>query len=146
MNALEKCLDMLIAIAIMFLLPLLFYHGGYRIVRSVSAGVACENFLKRVCTTGEINYPVWKELADSLGRFGCEKFGVRREYILWEPGAEKGSVVEQRYREENDAILEDIRTEGIAVLHKGDSLQVIFYMDNIPTVYYDIVRSEGKAE
>ncbi len=146
MNALEKCLDMLIAIMIMFLIPLLFYSGGSRIVRALSAGAACENFLKRVCTAGEITFPVWKELEAALEEYGCDEFGVRREYTLWEPGEEIGSVVAQRYSEEKDTLLEQIRAEDTVVLHKGDRLRVTFYIDNIPTIYYDVIRSEGKEE
>ncbi len=146
MNALEKWLDMLIAIVIMFLIPLLFYGGSSQILRSMSAGAVCENFLKRVSTAGEIALPVWKELEDALKRFGCEEFEVRREYTLWEPAEEMGSVVAQRYCEEKTALLEEILKEGTVVLHKGDRLRVIFYIEDIPTVYYDVIRSEGKAE
>ena len=146
MNALEKCLDMLVAIVILFLVPLLFYGGSSQILRSMSAGTVCENFLRRVSTAGEITLPVWKELEDSLERFGCEEFKVRREYTLWEPEEETGGVVGNRYSEEKDDLLEEIQTEGTAVLHKGDRLQVTFYIDDIPTVYYDVIRSEGKAE
>ena len=146
MNALEKCLDMLVAIAIMFLIPLLFYEGSSRVLCSVSAGAACQNFLKRISTSGEITLPVWKELEDTLERFGCDTFGLRREYLLWKPGAEPGSVAEQYYIEEKDALLQRIRTEGKVGLHQGDRLRVIFYVNDFPTVYYDVVRSEGKAE
>lgn len=145
MNALEKCLDMLIAIVIMFLIPLLFYSGGRQIMRSLSAGAACENFLKRVCTTGEITLPVWKELKVALEQYGCEEFGIRREYTLWEPGEEIDSVTEQCYIEEDETLLERIRTGDRVSLHKGDKLRVIFYINDFPTVYYDVVRSEGNV-
>ena len=48
MNAFEKSLDMLVAIVILFLIPVLFYAGRSRALRSMSAGAVCENFLKRV--------------------------------------------------------------------------------------------------
>ena len=146
MNALEKCVDMLVAVVIMFFVPLLFYSAGNHILQSVSAGEVCENFLKRVSTSGEITLPVWKELEEGLSRFGCEDFRVRRKYTVWEPGEERGSAVERSYFEEKDALLEQMRTEGSVGLHKGDSLRVTFYMDDIPTVYYGIVRNEGAAE
>ena len=146
MNALEKCVDMLVAIVIMFLVPLLFYSAGNHILQAVSAGEVCENFLKRVSTSGEITLPVWKELEEALGRFGCEEFRVRRKYTFWEPGVESGSAVERSYFEEKVALLEQMRTEGAVGLHKGDSLRVTVYIDDIPTVYYGIVRNEGTAE
>lgn len=146
MNALEKCLDMLVAVAIMFLIPLLFYGESSRMLHSMSVGTACEVFLKRVSTAGEITMPVWKELEDALQRFGCERFCMWREYTLWEPGEKTGSVIAQCYREENSILLEQMREEGRVSLHKGDTLQLIIYMDDMPTMYYDIVRSEGKAE
>ena len=146
MNAMEKCVDMIIAIVILFLLPLLFYSGGCRIVRSVSVGTVCEEFLKRVSTAGEITPPVWRSLEEALEQYGCEQFGVRREYTLWEPGEALGSVTEQRYIEEKEDLSERIRSEGTLSLHKGDSLRVICYMDGFPTVYYDVVRSEGNRK
>lgn len=146
MNALEKCLDMLIAIVILFLMPLLFYGGNSRVLCSVSAGEACESFLKRVSTSGEITLPVWKELEDTLERFGCDISGLCREYTLWEPGTEPGSVAEQYYIEEKDVLLQRIRTEGEVRLHQGDRLKVTFYINDSPTVYYDVIRSEGKTE
>lgn len=146
MNALEKCLDMLMAIVIMFLLPLLFYGGNSRVLRSVSAGAACENFLQRVSTAGTITLPVWKELEDSLERFNCDTFELSREYTLWEPGAEMGCVTEQSYIDEKETLLQEIQTEGFVGLHRGDRLQVTFYTDGFPTVYYSVVRSEGKTE
>lgn len=145
MNAFEKCVDMLVAIGILFLIPLLFYSGGSRILQSMSAGTACENFLKRVCTAGEITLPVWKELEHALERYGCDRFGLRREFTLWEPAEENGSVTEQRYIVEQEQLLEQIRTESAVGLHKGDKLRVIFYIDDFPTVYYDVVRSEGNV-
>lgn len=143
MNALEKCLDMLLAIAIMFLLPLLFYYGETKMLRAVSVESACETFLKRVCTAGEITQPVWKELEAALEQYGCEEFGVRREYVLWEPGEETGSITERCYIEEEEMLLEKIRANEVVSLHTGDKLRVICYMDAFPTVYYGVVRSEG---
>ena len=146
MNALEKCLDMLIAIAVLFLIPLLFYGGSVGVLRSMSAGTACENFLKRVSTAGEITMPVWKELEDTMGRFGCDTFELCREYTLWEPGSESGSVLKQCYVEETETLLQQIRNEGTVDLHQGDRLRVTFYINDFPMVYYDVIRSEGKAE
>lgn len=143
MNALEKCMDMLLAVTILFFIPLLFYSGGSRIIRSLSAGAACENFLKRVCTAGEITWPVWKELETALERYGCDEYELRRKYTLWEPGEKPGDVTEQCYTEEEEKLLETIRTEGVVSLHKGDKLRVICYIDDFPTVYYGVVRSEG---
>ena len=146
MNAFEKVFDMLVTVAILFLMPLLFYDGGSRVLCSVSAGEACENFFKRVSTSGEITLPVWKELQESLERFGCDAFEIQREYALWEPGEVQGSVVEQRYSIGQEELWEQIQTEGRVSLHKGDKLRMIVYVNNIPTVYYDIIRSEGKTE
>ena len=146
MNALEKCVDMLIVIIIFFLLPLLFYGENTRMLHSMSAGAACESFLKRVSTSGEITLPVWKELEDLLEQFNCKKYEVQRTYTLWEPGTEIDSVVERCYSEEKETLVERIRTEGTVKLHKGDRLRVTFYIDEFPTVYYDVVRSEGNAE
>lgn len=146
MNALEKCLDMLVAIAIMFLIPVLFYSGMSRIVRSLSSGAACESFLKRVCTSGELTFPVWNELETVLDQCGCDSFEIRREYTLWEPGVETGSVTELCYIDEEEILLEKIRAEGTVRLHKGDKLRVIFFLDDLPAVYYDIVRSEGNVK
>lgn len=146
MNALEKCFDMFITIAILFLIPLLFYSGSSEILCSVAAGAACENFLKRVSTTGEITLPVWKELENSLERFGCEEFLVRREFTLWEPATEIGSVSEQRYSMEKDDLLDQIYAEGVVGMHKGDRLQVTVYIDDCLAVYYGVIRSEGKIE
>lgn len=143
MNALEKCVDMLVAIGILFLIPLLFYSGGSRILQSVSARAACENFLRRICTAGEITLPVWSELEYALERNGWIEFGVRREYALWEPGEESGSVTEQHYFEDTSQLAKRIRETGAVELHKGDRIRVICYINDFPTVCYDVVRSEG---
>lgn len=146
MNALEKCLDMLLAVGIMFLLPLLFYSGGNRSLRTVFAGQACETFLRRVSTAGEITFPVWKELESALDRYGCDDFELCREYTLWEPGEVKGTVTEQYYIEGKEQLSELICTEGSAGLHKGDKLSLFFYINGFTMMCTDVVRSEGKVQ
>lgn len=141
MNAWEKTVDVLIAVLLLFLIPLLYYGGGIRVSRAVLAGQASETFLRRVSTSGEITLPVWKELEDALTRYGCDGFELQRERVLYEPTGESGTVTECIYSENKAALFHQVLRAGKSRLQRGDRLYLTVTLDGIPTVYYDSVRT-----
>lgn len=141
MNAWEKLVDLLVAVLLLFLIPLLYYGGGTGMSRAVLAGQASETFLRRISTSGEITLPVWKELEAALARYDCDGFELQRERLLYEPAGEPGEVTECLYREEKTVLLEQILREGKSRLQAGDRLRLTITMNGIPTVYYESVRT-----
>ena len=141
MNALEKVVDLLASVTILFLLPLLYYSSGIHVSQAILAGQAGENFLKRVSTSGNITLPVWKELEDTLARYGCTAYELQRERRLFEPVGEAGMVAERICTEEKDGLWKEVREEGKSRLQKGDRLRLILYVNEVPTMYCAFVRT-----
>lgn len=141
MNALEKLVDLLVAVVLLFFIPLVYYGSAKRVSQAMLAGQAGEHFLKQVSTAGEITLPVWTEFENTLERFGCDRFEVQRERRLFEPGQEKGSVVERIYVEQKDRLQVQVREEGRSRLQKGDCIKVTIYVNEVPMLYYDYVRT-----
>ncbi len=141
MNALEKVVDLLVAVILLFLVPLLYYSGGTRVSQAILAGQAGENFIKRVSVAGEITLPVWSELEDALRQYGCEQFELQRERRLYEPIGENGEVEERVYTEYKAGVEEHLNETGRIRLHKGDLIKLTLYIHDIPTVYYGTVRT-----
>ncbi len=146
MNAFEKLVDMLIAIALLFLLPLLYYSGGTHIAQAMLSGQATENFLMRISTAGEITLPVWSELEDSLSRYGCDTFDIKRERRLFEPTGEQGTIEERIYTVYKESLWEQVKIEGKSRLLKGDKVQITIYNNGIPSVYCEFVRTGALGE
>lgn len=143
MNALERVTDLLAAVVLLFLLPLLYYGSGERILRAMTAGQAGENFLKRVSTAGEITLPVWRELEAALANCGCINFELQRERRLYEPVGKDGEVVEQTYIENRKGLQEEISAYGKSQLQQGDRLCLTLYVNDMPMLCGEYVRTGG---
>lgn len=143
MNALEKTVDLLVTIAILFLVPLLYYGGGKRVSEVLLAGQAGEHFLKCVSTSGEITQPVWKELERVLGQIGCDGYSLKRERFLFEPYGKDGEIVECRYVKDTEEIVRLVEENGQFVLQAGDRVWLTIVVKRIPTVYFACVRTGG---
>lgn len=142
MNALEKVVDLLVAVAVLFIMPLLYYGSGMHVSKAVLAGQAGENFLIRVSTSGEITMSVWKELESALNQYGVG-FSLRRERSLFEPLGEDGTVVERVYTQEKETIWKQMTEKGKSCLQAGDRLWLTIYVNGIPMVYRECVRTGG---
>ena len=142
MNALEKVVDLLVAVTVLFLLPLLYYGSGMHVSKAVLAGQAGENFLTRVSTAGEITLPVWNELEYALNQYGAG-FSLQRERSLFEPSGEDETVVERVYTQEKEVIWKQMKEKGRSCLQAGDRLWLTIYVNGIPTVYRECVRTGG---
>lgn len=141
MNALEKIMDLVVAILLLFVIPLLYYGSCTHISKTVLAGQAVEIFLRKVATEGEITLPVWMELEMSLERCSNTTFTLERERVLYEPENETGSVERRIYMKSKEELLEEIGKEGKCRLIKGDKIRVVLETEGVPAVYYDIVRT-----
>lgn len=141
MNALEKVVDLLAAVCLMFLIPIFYYGSGKQVSRAILAGQAGEYFLNRISTAGEITLPVWMEFENALERFGCDSFELQRERHLFEPSSEMGSVVERTYTESKEMLLLQVKEEGSYRLQKGDRIKLTLYVNEVPSVYYESVRT-----
>jgi len=143
-NALEKVVDLLAAVVLLFLVPLLFYGGIRNVSRAMLAGQAGEAFLKRVGTAGEITLPVWEELEQALERYGCDGFEVRRERVLFEP-LESGVTVERSDTLRQEELLEQLEMTGACRLLKEDRIWLTIYVNDVPTVYFTKVRTGAEG-
>lgn len=141
MNALEKVVDLLMAISLMLLVPLLYYGSGKSVSQSVLAGQAGEAFLKRVSTAGEITQPVRKELERELELYGCEYYEIVRIRTLYEPGGDGRGVTEKEYVADKEALYKQIAEDGGCKLQNGDRLWLTLYLNEVPAIYYTTVRS-----
>lgn len=145
MNALEKTVDLLFTITILFLLPILYYGGGQRVSEAMLAGQAVEHFLKCVSTAGEITLPVWRELEHALEVIGCEEVHVKRERSLFEPYGEAGEIAEFCYVKETEAIRKQMEETGKFGLQAGDGLWVTVVVNQVPALYYENIRTGGST-
>lgn len=143
MNALEKVTDLLVAVVIMFLLTLLYYGSGTRMLRVITVGQTGENFLKRVSTAGEITLPVWNELETALSNSGCTDYEIQRERKLYKLMEETGKVTEQTYIANRKELREEIVSEGKSRLQQGDRLWLKLYVNDVPMIYCESVRTGG---
>ena len=141
MNALEKRLDLVVSILLMFMIPLLYYGSCMRVSQTVLAGQAVETFLRKIVTEGEITLPVWMELEKSLERCGNTEFTLQRERVLYEPESETGSVERRIYTKQKEELVKEVEREGKCRLVKGDKIRIILETGGVPVVYYDIVRT-----
>ncbi len=146
MNALEKVIDLLTAICLMFLIPLLYYGSGRQVSCAMLTGQAGEIFLNRISTAGEITLPVWTDFETSMTRFGCNDFELLRERSLFEKDDGTGAIVEKVYTESLSDLLIKVEQEGRYRLQKGDKIKLILYVNGIPTVLYEVVRTGATNE
>lgn len=140
MNALEKMVDVITVMILMFLLPILYYGGRHQVSETVMAGQTAKSFLKRVSTAGEITEPVWKELEQALERFGCTEYELERERRLYEP-AEDGRVWERTCCIGKEEIESELAGRGRCLLQKGDRLCLVLYREGVPVIYCENVRT-----
>lgn len=143
MNALEKVVDLLVAVCVLFLIPLLYYGSGRRISQAMLVGQEGEHFLNTISTSGEITLPVWLQFQDTIKQFGCDTFEMRRERYVFEPGQEEGSVERRIYTVEKDMLLKQLLEEGSSRLRKGDRVTLTLYVNEIPMVYSERIRTGG---
>lgn len=143
MNALEKTVDLIAAITLMFLIPLLFYGSGKNLSRAILAGQAGEIFLRRVSTAGEITQPVWGEMELALLRCGCERYEIQRERSLYEPVTMSGIVVERIHVKSKEELLKEMLQGGKCQLQKGDRIKLTVYVADSPMIYYTCIRTGG---
>ena len=139
MNALEKIVDLLAAVCILFLIPLLYYGSGKRIAQTMLAEQASEAFLNQISTAGEITLPVWTEFEHAVEQFGCETIEILRERRLFEPIGE--GVAERVYTEASTDLLTKIDAEGTCYLQKDDRIKLTLYINEVPFVFYETVRT-----
>lgn len=141
MNALEKIVDLVMAISLMFIVPLLYYSSGKNVSQSVLAGQAGEAFLKRVSTAGEITQPVRKELERELELYGCKQYEIVRIRTLYEPMANGKGVREREYVADKEVLYRQMEEDGRCKLQNGDRLWLTLYWNEVPAIYYTTVRS-----
>ena len=141
MNALEKWVDLFLAVVLLFLFPLLYYGSGKTVSMAILAGQAGESFLRRISTAGEITAPVWQELETALCRYGCREFQLERERDLFEPVDSLGTVAEYTHTEDTVMIKKELGEKGCYRLLYGDRITLILYCTDIPTVYRTSVRT-----
>ncbi len=143
MNALEKVVDLLTVVCLMFLIPMLYYRSGSVMVRTTLMGEACEMFLRRVSTAGEITGGVWQELTRELTEYGDGNFELTRLRVLYEPDG-AGGIQRREYMENKESISARIETDGKETLLQGDRLWLTVYVQGVPAVYSETVRN-GEA-
>ncbi len=141
MNGLEKVVDLLAAVFLLFLAPLLYYGRGTAVSQTMLVGQAGENFLQRISTAGEITLPVWQEFENAMERYGCDKYEFQRERSLYEPVQGQSGVAERIYTEKKESLKRQVWEEGIYRLQKGDRIRLILYVNEIPAVYFGRVRT-----
>ncbi len=144
MNAVEKLVDLLSAVCLLFLMPLLYYESVSGRLQASLAGVAGEQFLKQISVSGEITGAVLNQLEQELVRYGCDRYELVRLRNLYEPEEENG-VQRKVYTAQKEVLCEQIAKTGKSRLQKGDSVWLTLYFDEIPTVYFVRVRTgEGQ--
>ena len=141
MNALEKVVDLLTVIVILFFLPLLFYNGKQRNLETIMVGQRGKYFLNHVSVQGQITLPVWNELERQLAAYGCTEFSLYRERSVYEPTGNPGEIREKTYRLEKEEIEKQLREQGTCLLQKGDRLCLTLYKNQIPVKYYEYIRT-----
>ena len=141
MNALEKIVDLLIAVVLMFLVPVLYYSGKHQLSETIMAAQAGKHFLNRISVSGEITVPVWKELERNLAMYGCAEFSLQRERDLYEPTENPGEIVERTYCLEKEQIEKQIREQGACLLQKGDRMSLTIYREQAPMTYCEYIRT-----
>ena len=143
MNAMEKTVDLLLCVGILFLMPLLYFDSQRRTSQAILIGETTEAFLNRVSVEGEITLHAWRDLERMLRDLGCMQYEIQREYCLYEPG-ENGGVLEMLYRLETGDIVGELERVGELQLRKGDTVRFIVYCGDIPAVYSSIIRTGGE--
>lgn len=141
MNTLEKIIDLLAAVGLLFLIPLIYYESGKRVSQAMLVGQAGECFLNTISVAGEITLPVWMQFEDSMKQFGCDEFELQRERYVFEPDGERGIVVERIYTKKKETLLKQILEEGSSSLRKGDRVTLTLYVNEIPMVYSENIRT-----
>jgi len=143
MNGLEKVVDLLVAVCLLFLTPLLYYEGVRNSIENAILKEAGERFLRRVSTAGEITEAVLKQLEWELWQCGCENYELVRERTLYEPEEEAG-VRKVEVIEDKKEIYMQVEEAGASKLQRGDKLWLTIYTRGVPSMYFETVRT-GEA-
>lgn len=144
MNALEKVVDILVTIVIMFLVPILFFRGQYRMIKAVSTGQYAESFLQRSSTQGKIPETHLYQLFQYFSSQSCEEISLKRIRTLSLPG-ELG-VKSVRVTSDTNALFHEINRYKKISLIKGDILILSFRMDGCPVCYTEVIRRSGNLQ
>jgi len=144
MNALEKVVDVLLCIGILFLMPLLYFDSQKGTLQAVLAGHTAEAFLDRISVEGEITIHGWAQLEEMLHGLGCRQYEIQREYYLYEP-EEEGAVSEAVYRTEMEKLMETLELRGSIPFRKGDTLRLWIYCGDVPALYSTTIRAGGEG-
>lgn len=145
MNAMEKVVDLLLCIGLIFLMPLLYFDSQRCTSQAILAGQMAESFLGRVSVEGELTEQTWEQLERTLWGLGCKQYEIQREYCLYEPG-EDGTVLESVHRLETEDIRGELETKGYVRLRKGDTVRILLYCNEIPAMYSTVIRTGGEFQ
>ena len=144
MNGAEKLVDLLTAICLLFLVPLLYYGSASNGMQAALAGEVGERFLKQVSVSGKIAEAVAKEFEQEFFRYGGECYELIRLRTLYEPDEARG-VRKTEYVADKTVLWEEIAENGCTCLQKGDRLWLTIYVNDVPAVYFVTVRT-GEEE
>ncbi len=139
MNALEKLVDLLAAIALLFLIPLLYFEGVNRGAKAEAMGRGGEWLLQRISTAGVITEPVLREWERMLSADLCDGYELVFVRTLYEKQGD--AVVKREYVTDVAKLREDAEGEVICSLLRGDRLYLTVFNNKIPAIHYATVRS-----
>lgn len=142
MNAMEKTVDLLLCIGILFLMPLLYFDSQKHTLQAILLGQTAEAFLSQVSTEGEITAHAWTETERILLELGCGKYEIEREFYLYEPG-DDGEVLETVHWLTMEDIVERLEAKGTLRLQKGDTVHLLLYCGEVPAEYSTVIRTGG---
>lgn len=143
MNAMEKAIDLLLCIGILFLIPLLYFDSQRRTLQAIFVGQTAEMFLNRVSVEGEITVHAITELERMLHELGNVQYEIQREYYLYEPG-DRDKVLETVHRMGTEDIVEELEMNGGVWLRKGDTIRLLLYCGEVPVMYSTSIRTGGE--
>lgn len=142
MNALEKVVDLLIACALMFCIPVIYYRGQKETFEAEMAKQSAREFLTTISTVGEISPAVWQQLCREVSQ--CEGFrveigGIRTVYVK-----RNGTLSKEKQVCGDDFFRRHIEGGESVMLLPNDWILLTLWDKDTPATLSAVIRSGGE--
>ncbi len=144
MNIYEKLMDMLIAICIMILFPVIYYNHKCELLQYEGIQRKMEDLIDTITTHGYLSLTMYEQFYTSIDtskdalsiRLEYEEFRMEPEYAATKPPTFTGKVLKYSYVVTEEEIRKELYEKGLFHLSAGGFIKVtVTFLKDNHTIY-----------
>lgn len=141
LNALEKIVDLCVALLLMFGLPLLYFNGQNIVEKNLAAEACSKEFLEQISACGELTGERWREYNELIASGGGTNCRLEVERKLWLPGN-----IRKTYVKSSEEVLEELGKNHTIRFMAGDKVQLSMAINGVMLYRAVTIRTGEEPE